>query len=114
MLPLCHGLAFVSLQLAFQRGSALATAGVSSLLNNLPPIVAGFVVFYEHMPGGLPGVLRGLASPQRCSEPPCLQARAGRAGRVRMTLTTLVARERMPRPDKAATSLAGCESREFA
>ena len=60
MLPLCHGLAFVSLQLAFQRGRALATAGVSSLLNNLLPIVAGIVVFHEHMPGGLPGVLRGL------------------------------------------------------
>lgn len=60
MLPLCHGLAFVLLQLAFQRGRALATAGVSSLLNNLLPIVAGIVVFDEHMPGGLPGVLRGL------------------------------------------------------
>ena len=60
MLPLCHGLAFVSLQLAFQRGSALATAGVSSLLNNLLPIVAGFAVFGEQMPGGLPGVIRGL------------------------------------------------------
>jgi hypothetical protein len=60
MLPLCHGLAFVSLQLAFQRGSTLATAGVSSLLNNLLPIVAGFVVFDEHLPGGLPGALRAL------------------------------------------------------
>ena len=60
LLPLCHGLAFVSLQLAFQRGSALATAGVSSLLTNLLPIVAGFVVFHEHMPGGLAGILRGL------------------------------------------------------
>jgi hypothetical protein len=60
MLPLCHGLAFVSLQLAFQRGSTLATAGVSSLLNNLLPIVAGFVVFHEQMPAGLPGALRGL------------------------------------------------------
>ena len=60
MLPLCHGLAFVSLQLAFQRGRALATAGLSSLLNNLLPIVAGIVVFHEQMPGGLLGVLRGL------------------------------------------------------
>jgi hypothetical protein len=60
LLPLCHGLAFVSLQLAFQRGSALTTAGVSSLLTNLLPIVAGFVVFNEQMPSGLPGVLRGL------------------------------------------------------
>jgi hypothetical protein len=60
LLPLSHGLAFVSLQLAFQRGSTLATAGVSSLLNNLLPIVAGFVVFHEHMPSGLPGALRAL------------------------------------------------------
>jgi hypothetical protein len=60
MLPLCHGLAFVSLQLAFQRGSTMTTAGVSSLLNNLLPIVAGFVVFHEHLPSGLPGVLRAL------------------------------------------------------
>ncbi len=60
LLPLCHGLAFVSLQLAFQRGSAMATAGVSSLLTNLLPIVAGIVVFSEQMPGGLAGVLRAL------------------------------------------------------
>jgi hypothetical protein len=60
LLPLSHGLAFVCLQLAFQRGSALATAGVSSLLTNLLPIVAGLVVFHEHMPGGVPGVLRAL------------------------------------------------------
>jgi hypothetical protein len=60
LLPLCHGLAFVSLQLAFQRGSALATAGVSSLLTNVLPIVAGLAVFGERMPAGLPGVLRAL------------------------------------------------------
>jgi hypothetical protein len=60
LLPLCHGLAFVSLQLAFQRGSTLATAGVSSLLNNLLPIVAGFVVFHEHLPSGLAGAVRAL------------------------------------------------------
>ncbi len=60
LIPLCHGLAFVALQLAFQRGSALATAGVSSLLTNLLPIVAGLAAFHEQMPGGLPGILRGL------------------------------------------------------
>ncbi len=60
LLPLSHGLAFVSLQLAFQRGSALATAGVSTLLTNLLPIVAGLVVFHEHVPSGVPGVLRAL------------------------------------------------------
>jgi hypothetical protein len=60
LLPLCHGLAFVSLQLAFQRGSALATAGVSSLLTNLLPVVAGIAVFQESLPAGPPSVLRGL------------------------------------------------------
>jgi len=60
LLPLCHGLAFVSLQLAFQRGSALATAGVSSLLTNLLPVVAGILVFQEYLPAGLPSVLRAL------------------------------------------------------
>ncbi len=59
LLPACHGLAFVCLQLAFQRGPALATAGVSTLLTNLLPILAGLTVFAEHMPGGLAGVLRG-------------------------------------------------------
>src|SRR5205823_2446950 len=44
----CHGLAFVALQLGFQRGGALATAGVSSLLTNSLPIAGGLVVFHEH------------------------------------------------------------------
>ena len=60
LLPVCHGLAFVAAQLAFQRGSAMATAGLSSLLTNLLPILAGLVIFAEHMPGGAAGVLRGL------------------------------------------------------
>jgi len=60
LLPVCHGLAFVSLQLSFQRGTALATAGVSTLLTNLLPIVAGLIVFSEQVPGGAYGVLRGL------------------------------------------------------
>lgn len=55
----CHGLAFVALQLAFQRGSALATAGLSTLLTNGLPVLAGLVVFAEAMPGGVAGVLRG-------------------------------------------------------
>ncbi len=58
LLPACHGLAFVLLQLAFQRGTVMATAGVSSLLTNLLPIVAGFAVFGEQMPGGFAGGLR--------------------------------------------------------
>jgi uncharacterized membrane protein len=51
-------LGFVALQLAFQRGSALATAGLASLLNNALPIVAGIVVFHERLPPGAYGVLR--------------------------------------------------------
>lgn len=60
LLLACHGLAFVALQLAFQRGNALATAGVSTLLTNAVPILAGLAVFSEHMPGGGAGLLRGL------------------------------------------------------
>jgi hypothetical protein len=54
----CHGLAFVALQLGFQRGGALVTAGVATLLTNALPIVAGTVVFGERLPGGGLGVLR--------------------------------------------------------
>jgi hypothetical protein len=57
----CHGLAFVSLQLGFQRGGALATAGVSTLLTNALPIVAGMSLFGEGLPGGVLGALRALA-----------------------------------------------------
>jgi len=56
----CHGLAFVCLQLAFQRGTVMATAGVSTLLTNVLPILAGLIVFAEHMPGGTAGIMRGL------------------------------------------------------
>jgi hypothetical protein len=57
----CHGLGFVTLQLGFQRGGALATAGLSTLALNSLPIVAGATVFGESLPGGTPGVLRLVA-----------------------------------------------------
>ena len=57
----CHGLAFVCLQLGFQRGGALATAGVATLLTNSLPIAAGFAVFAETLPAGGLGILRVLA-----------------------------------------------------
>jgi hypothetical protein len=60
LLPACHGLAFMSLQLSFQRGTVLATAGVSTLITNAVPILAGITVFAERMPGGAAGVLRGF------------------------------------------------------
>ena len=60
LLATCHGLGFVCVQLSFQRGTALATAGVSTLLTNLLPILAGVIIFGESVPAGVPGVLRGL------------------------------------------------------
>jgi hypothetical protein len=57
----CHGLAFIALQMGFQRGSALATAGVATLFTNALPIVAGIALFREPLPGGALGVLRVIA-----------------------------------------------------
>jgi hypothetical protein len=57
----CTALAFVALQLAFQRGRVLETAGLSTLVNNMIPIAGGLAVFHEAIPSGLAGVAR-LAS----------------------------------------------------
>jgi len=57
-LVVCTLLGFIALKLAFQRGSALATAGLSTLLNNALPIVAGIVVFHERLPAGPFGMAR--------------------------------------------------------
>ncbi|HEX6490007.1 MAG TPA: hypothetical protein VF002_01385 [Gaiellaceae bacterium] len=56
-----HGLGFVLLQLGFQRGAALATAGVATLLTNAVPIAAGMIVFGDGLPGGALGATRLLA-----------------------------------------------------
>jgi hypothetical protein len=56
-----HAIAFFLLQFGFQRGSALATAGVASLFTNAAPIAAGMALFHEPLPGGARGVLRVLA-----------------------------------------------------
>lgn len=53
-----HGLAFVALQLGFQRGGALATAGVATLFTNALPIAAGTTIFHEPLPTGLLGLAR--------------------------------------------------------
>jgi hypothetical protein len=57
----CHGLAFVALQLGFQRGKALATAGVATLFTNSLPILAGMTVFHEGVPSGAAGAARVAA-----------------------------------------------------
>jgi hypothetical protein len=54
----CHGVGFVALQFGFQRGGALATAGVATVLTNALPIVAGTVLFSEGLPRGAAGVAR--------------------------------------------------------
>jgi hypothetical protein len=53
-----HGLAFVCMQLAFQRGARLATAGLAVLWTNALPIVAGTVLFGESLPEGWRGAAR--------------------------------------------------------
>ena len=58
VLLLCHGLAFVCLQLAFQRGGRLASAGLAVLWTNALPIAAGTALFAETLPGGLRGASR--------------------------------------------------------
>jgi hypothetical protein len=54
----CHGVGFVALQFGFQRGGALATAGVATVLTNALPIVAGTLLFSEGLPSGAAGVAR--------------------------------------------------------
>ena len=49
----CHGLAFVAMQLAFQRGRRLATAGVAVLWTNALPIAAGMALYSESSGGAL-------------------------------------------------------------
>ena len=54
----CHALAFVCMQLAFQRGGRLSTAGLAVLWTNALPILAGTVLFGETLPGGWRGAAR--------------------------------------------------------
>jgi len=57
----CHGAAFVCMQLAFQRGGRLGTAGLAVLWTNALPILAGTIVFGESLPGGFAGAARVAA-----------------------------------------------------
>lgn len=40
------------LQSAYQKGDALTAAGTATMITNVVPILAGFVVFYETLPSG--------------------------------------------------------------
>jgi hypothetical protein len=54
----CHALAFVCMQLAFQRGGRLSTAGLAVLWMNALPILAGTVLLGETLPEGWRGAAR--------------------------------------------------------
>jgi hypothetical protein len=56
-----HGLGFIFLQLGFQRGGALTTAGVATLFTNAVPIAAGMALFADGLPSGALGVARVLS-----------------------------------------------------
>jgi hypothetical protein len=90
----CDGLAFVCLQLAFQRGGRLATAGLAVLWTNALPIAAGTLLFAEALPGGAQGperiaafglVLVGAVALARTAEPGlgCADGCSGAPERVR-------------------------------
>ena len=85
----CHGLAFCLIQLAFQRGRALATAGLSSFCTNALPIVGGIAIFHERTPPGALGVIRVRRLRLRRR-----RRRRGRAARERTTSTTSSPHER--------------------
>ncbi len=56
-----YGTGTAVLQAAFQRGGALTTAGLSTLMTNALPIAAGMVLFHEPLPSGWVGVARVAA-----------------------------------------------------
>jgi hypothetical protein len=56
-----YGAGTAVLQAAFQRGGALTTAGLSTLLTNALPIAAGMVLFQEPFPSGWIAAVRVAA-----------------------------------------------------
>jgi len=56
-----YGLGTTVLQLGFQKGGALTTAGTATLFSDALPILAGTTVYAEPFPSGTLGVLRGVA-----------------------------------------------------
>ncbi len=57
----CYLLGTSLLQIGYQRGAALTTAGIATLLTNAVPIAAGTVLLAEPVPAGALGVLRVIA-----------------------------------------------------
>jgi hypothetical protein len=61
VMVVCYGAGTMLLQMGFQRGGALVTAGLATLLTNAIPIAAGMTIFHEPLPEGAFGALRALA-----------------------------------------------------
>ena len=57
----CYGLGTAVLQAGFQRGRALTTAGIATIVTNALPIVAGMTIFGEPLPDGWLGAVRVVA-----------------------------------------------------
>ncbi len=58
---LAYSFGTIVLQLGFQKGAALTTAGLATLFTNALPIIAGTTLYDEPFPNGKLGVLRGIA-----------------------------------------------------
>jgi drug/metabolite transporter (DMT)-like permease len=58
---LAYSFGTIMLQLGFQKGAALTTAGVATLFTNALPIIAGTTLYDEPFPNGELGVLRGIS-----------------------------------------------------
>lgn len=56
-----YGIGTLVLQMGFQRGGALTTAGLATMLTNAVPIAAGTSIYHEPLPGGAAGAARILA-----------------------------------------------------
>jgi drug/metabolite transporter (DMT)-like permease len=58
---LAYSFGTIVLQVGFQKGAALTTAGVATLFTNALPIIAGTTLYDEPFPNGELGVLRGIS-----------------------------------------------------
>jgi hypothetical protein len=66
------------LQSAYQHGDALTAAGTATMVTNVVPILAGFVVFRETLPSGFLAVLQVAAFAALVASAVLLGQRAGR------------------------------------
>ena len=90
------------IQLAFQRGRALATAGLSSFCTNALPIAAGLAIFHE---------TRRQASSARCASSPSAASSSARRGRPPRAGGPAEP-ERAPEPRSGGPTGGGCRHRQ--